>query len=403
MEFRPLDYFRLTSSHSGSPTKKSPSLPSQVVSTVLESISGFEYNCHKCWIHLSSEEYLLKRAGELESIHSAQRYQMPLFSVPFAVKDNIDVAGVPTTAACPDYSYIPEKSAPVVQRLIDAGAIFIGKTNLDQFATGLVGVRSPHGACRNACNPEYISGGSSSGSAVSVALGIVCFALGTDTAGSGRVPAALNNIVGLKPTRGLCATTGVVPACRSLDCVSVFAGTCADALSVMRVMQGVDSGDPYSRLPPKITTVSIKNSSVKFRFGVPRIAEREFFGNHAAEALFSRAIERLGALGGACVEIDYEPFKETADLLYEGPWVAERLAAIGDFLVSGASVLPVTRKIIESGKSFSAVDCFRAQYKLQELCRKTELVWNDIDILVVPSVGTIYTIAEVERDPVQLN
>ena len=326
----------------------------------------------------------------------------PLFGIPFAVKDNIDVAGYPTTAACPQFAYQPAKSATAVQRLIDAGAIFVGKTNMDQFATGLVGTRSPYGACRNTFDPKYISGGSSSGSAVAVARGLVAFALGTDTAGSGRVPAAFNNIVGFKPTRGVVSTAGVLPACRSLDCVSVFALTCGDAARVHRVMKGHDPASAYSRreedLSPRFFNLS------RFRFGVPAKSFLKFFGNAAAEAKFAEAVGRLRALGGEAVEIDYAPFARTARLLYEGPWVAERYAAVGEFIEKNPeAVLAVMRLIISRGRLIDAVSGFRAQYELESLRAEARTQWERMDLLLLPTTGTIYTIEEVASDPIVPN
>lgn len=325
---------------------------------------------------------------------------LPLFGIPFAVKDNIDVAGLPTTAACPDFAYVPDVTAPAVQRLLDAGAILIGKTNLDQFATGLTGTRSPYGAVANAFDPAYISGGSSSGSAVAVAKGLVTFALGTDTAGSGRVPAALGNLVGLKPSRGLVSTRGVLPACRSLDCVSVFALTCADAQAVLDVVAGFDGDDPFSR-DLAITPAAI---GAVFRFGVPRPAQREFFGDAASAAAFEYAVTALEALGGEAVEVDYTLFREAARLLYDGPWLAERHLVIRDLLRSRPeAVLPVVRQIIEAGSRFSAADAFTGQYRLRALRQALRPLWEDIDLLVTPTIGTVYTRAEALADPVGLN
>jgi allophanate hydrolase len=312
----------------------------------------------------------------------------------FAVKDNIDVAGMPTTAGCPSYAYTPGRSATAVQKLLDAGAVCAGKTNLDQFATGLSGMRSPYGDCRNAFNPQYISGGSSSGSALAVALGQVDFALGTDTAGSGRVPAAFNNLVGLKPTRGLVSTAGVVPACRSLDCVSVFARTCASALSVLEAMQGYDVADPYSR----------REAAVGFDIGSPRIAvpaDLEFYGDTQYEKLFRQALERLG---GTQTAVDFTPFLAAQQLLYDGPWLAERTAQLQEFMQQrGDDMHPVVREVIMGGSRYSAVDAFKAQYRLAELRRETEPVWRAADVLVVPGAPTIYTRAEMAAAPVELN
>lgn len=327
---------------------------------------------------------------------------LPLYGIPFAIKDNIDVAGLPTSAACPAYIYEVAATAPVVQCLLDAGAILVGKTNLDQFATGLVGVRSPYGACQNAFDPDYISGGSSSGSAVAVALGLASFALGTDTAGSGRVPAGLNNIVGLKPSCGLLSTRGVVPACRSLDCVSVFALTSDDAATVLDVAAAFDAQDPFARLADQMT--ARRAPGPRFVFGVPRPDQLEFFGNAAYAQQFDAAVARLETLGGSKVEIDFAPFRAVADLLYDGPWVAERYHAVRDFIATGAdALLPVTRQIIEGALQFSAVDTFDAQYRLAELRRVCDAVWDTIDVLLVPTAGSTYTIAEVAADPVRLN
>lgn len=354
------------------------------------------------WIHVLPLEAMLQRARELQTRRAAGEV-LPLYGVPFAVKDNIDVADCPTTAACPAFSYMPKASAPAVQRLLDAGALCIGKTNLDQFATGLVGTRSPYGACRNAFNPEYISGGSSSGSAVTVAAGLVSFALGTDTAGSGRVPAGFNNIVGLKPTPGVVSTRGVVPACRSLDCVSVFALTCEDATRVFETMRSHDPEDIYAR-PRDVPPRAYPAADAPFRCGVPVEAQREFFGDARAQAAFEQSLALLRDTGAAIVEIDFAPFAEVAQLLYQGPWVAERFAAIRDFLsVHPDAVYPVTRQVIESAGKWSAVDTFEAFYRLRELQRRCDAEWAKMDVLAVPSSGTIYTHAEIAEAPVERN
>src|ERR1700722_11467792 len=282
-----------------------------------------------------------------EALAIAQRVQAsgpqgkPLFGVPFVVKDNIDVAGLPTTAACPAFAYRPATSAFVVKRLERAGAIVIGKTNLDQFGTGLVGVRSPYGVPRNAVRGDLIPGGSSSGSAVAVSAGLVPLALGTDTAGSGRVPAILNNIVGLKPSLGLISTSGVVPACRTLDCVSIFALTVDDAMAALAAMAGPDGADPFSR-PQPLAQMSAFPTGLKL--GVPRDGQLIFFGDKAAEKAYGDAVARWTALGATLVECDLEPFYETARLLYEGPWVAERYLVIRNLLASSPEAIhPVTR------------------------------------------------------------
>jgi allophanate hydrolase len=350
------------------------------------------------WIRRLKLDEMLSYAKNIEGKCIAD---LPLYGVPFAIKDNIDLAGISTTAACPEYAYIPIISASVVQKLIDAGAIPIGKTNLDQFATGLVGTRSPYGAVKNSFNPEYISGGSSAGSAVSVALGMASFSLGTDTAGSGRVPASFNNLVGHKPTCGLLSTSGVVPACRTLDCVSIFALTAEDAAKVLESAQGFDEEDAYSRKAvDEVQTISDKS----FTFGVPKLEQLAFFDNADTPALFQQAIQQLESLGGKAVEIDFEPFLETARLLYEGPWVAERYAAIRDFFESKPdAIFPVTKQIIGGATKFSAADTYVSQYKLKALQRKAEEVWHNIDVLVTPTAGTTYTIEEVNADPVRCN
>ncbi|HEX4339599.1 MAG TPA: allophanate hydrolase [Polyangiaceae bacterium] len=328
----------------------------------------------------------------------ARGERVPLFGVPFAVKDNIDVAGMPTTAACPAFEYVPARSAFVVERLVAAGAIVVGKTNLDQLATGLVGVRSPYGVVENPFDARYISGGSSSGSAVAVALGLVCFALGTDTAGSGRVPAALCNIVGLKPTRGLLSTRGVVPACRTLDCVSVFAGSVSDGAVVLDVAAAFDAEDPYSRAAPD----SPPALPAKIRLGVP--APLEFFGDDEARRLYEEAVSRLVSLGAERVEVDFRPFAAAASLLYGGPWVAERLVAGGKLLAENPdALLPVLRTILSGALGQTALQAFEGQYRLEELRRATDAEWKKMDVMVLPTTPTTYTIADVQESPIALN
>ncbi len=350
------------------------------------------------WISLTPRERTLARARQLDSEPT-----LPLAGVPFAVKDNIDVASTATTAACPEFSYVPPRSATVVKRLEAAGALAIGKTNMDQFATGLVGTRTPYGACSSVFDERYISGGSSSGSAVAVAKGLVRFALGTDTAGSGRVPAAFNNLIGLKPTRGLLSTVGVVPACRTLDCVSIFARNCHDARLAFHAARGFDSADPYSRTPAPGEGATPWLGG-KFRFGVPAKGQLQFFGDDAAAALFDRAIEDLRAIGGECVRIDYSIFRDAADLLYSGPWVAERLAAIRAFMqINSDEMNPVVCGIINGAHRHSAVNAFEAQYRLMELRRAAEVLWRSMDVMLLPTAPTIYTHDEVNAEPVKLN
>jgi allophanate hydrolase len=326
---------------------------------------------------------------------------LPLYGVPVAVKDNIDVAGLPTTSACPAYSYKPARDATAVAKLRAAGAIVIGKTNLDQFATGLVGVRSPYGIPRNALRRDLIPGGSSSGSAVAVAAGLVPLALGTDTAGSGRVPAMYNNIVGLKPSVGLVSTAGLVPACRTLDCVSVFALTVDDAMAVLGVMAGPDDADPYSRNRPPGAIAAFPHS---FKLGVPQKGQLVFFGDQTAAAAYDRALQRWSDLGAQFVEIDLEPFYETARLLYEGPWVAERYLVVRDLIASAPdAVHPVTREIVLSGARQSAADAFSAFYRLESLRRAAERLLAGVDALVLPTAPTTYTVAQVLANPIELN
>lgn len=353
------------------------------------------------WITVLDDAELEPYLARLESLDPGA---LPLYGVPFAIKDNIDLAGVATTAGCPDYTYVAERSAFVVQRLIDAGAVPLGKTNLDQFATGLVGARSPYGACGNAFDPGYVSGGSSSGSAVAVALGQVSFSLGTDTAGSGRVPAAFNNLVGVKPTCGLLSAVGVVPACRTLDTVSIFALDAADAARVLDVAAAHDPEDSYAR-PDQVPALGLAGIPVEgFRFGVPAAAQLRFFGDREYEALFYTAVARLQALGGERVEIDFAPFLETARLLYDGPWVAERYAAIRAFFDANPEALVgVTREIIGGGREPLAVDAFEAQYQLQALRVRTDRIWDTVDLVLTPTAGTIPTIAAVQAEPVRVN
>ncbi len=358
------------------------------------------------WISIQTHEALRARAEELDRLTPAARGALPLFGIPFAVKDNIDVAGLPTTAACPAFAYRAQASATAVQRLVDAGAIAVGKTNLDQFATGLVGVRSPYGVPANTFDAAYVPGGSSSGSAVAVAAGLVSFALGTDTAGSGRVPAAFNNIVGLKPTRGLVSNHGTVPACRSLDCIAVFANNCVDARMVLDVVAAPDPLDPWSRGAPSDAAVPAGRLA-GLRFGVPAAAGREFHGDPAAEAAYERAVAALQAEGAVAVPFDYAPFAEAAALLYQGPWVAERYAAIRDFIEAQPEALhPVTRRITEGARAFSAVDTFEALYRLQALRAACARVWQGpdaVDFMLLPTTPTIYRVSEVEAEPVLLN
>lgn len=322
---------------------------------------------------------------------------LPLAGVPFAIKDNIDLAAVPTTAACPEFAYTPDQSAYVVQRLIAAGAIAMGKTNLDQFATGLNGTRSPYGAPACVFNRDYISGGSSSGSAVAVAAGLVAFALGTDTAGSGRVPAAINHLIGLKPTKGRWSTSGLVPACRSLDCITVLTHDLADARLVDDTVAGFDPMDAYSR--------PLQNIPVPARkIGVPRPAQRQFLGDSTAAHLYETALEALVRTGAELVEIDIDPLTEAAQLLYGGPWVAERTAAAGHFLHDHPEAIdPSVRTILQGGLKVSGVEVFAGEYRLAALRRIADEIWSGIDMLALPTAPTIYRIAEMQAEPIKLN
>lgn len=347
------------------------------------------------WISRRADDEILAEARAMTVLGSGGS----LWGVPFAVKDNIDVAGLPTTAGCPAFAYQPERDAFAVARLKAAGALVIGKTNLDQFATGLNGTRSPYGAPRCVFNTDYISGGSSSGSAVAVASGQVAFALGTDTAGSGRAPAAFNNIVGVKPTRGIVSTRGVVPACRSLDCVTAFAATVGDADRVRRVMQGEDQADAYSRA---ITSRALP--LLRFRFGVLAKKDREFFGDGETEALYDGAVGRLEALGGIATEIDYAPFRDCAELLYGGPWVAERLAAIEHFFALHAeSIEPTVRAIIAGAQNKTAIEAFEGAYALEAFRKATAREWAKMDVLLLPTAPTIYCVDAMRREPIALN
>jgi allophanate hydrolase len=375
-------------------------MPSQCIGEVIDRIERAARP--EVWISRVDFSELQSRAAALDELlrrdgaQALARY--PLLGIPFAVKDNIDVAGMPTTAACPAFAYTPQRSATVVEKLLDAGAILIGKANLDQFATGLVGTRSPYGAVRNAVSPAHVSGGSSSGSAVAVALGMVAFSLGTDTAGSGRVPAALNGIVGLKPSRGLFSARGVVPACRTLDCVSIFAHDVAEAWAVAHAIAGYDTEDAWSRHIPML---GMRQRG--YRIAIP--AAPEFFGDSNAERAWLATVDAIRSLPDCAVaEIDFAPFRDAAQLLYQGPWVAERLAAIEAFHVEHrAEMNDVVGGIIDQGAAYTAVDAFKAQYRLAELRRQADMQMADHDFLLVPSAPTMPLIADVERDPVRLN
>ena len=370
--------------------------PAQTVARSFQRIR--DHNDPAIFISLRDER---DAVAEAEALTAKDAAQLPLYGIPVAVKDNIDVAGLPTTAACPAYAYMPSLDATSVARLRAAGAIVIGKTNLDQFATGLVGVRSPYGIPTNPMHGDLIPGGSSSGSAVAVSTGLVPLALGTDTAGSGRVPAMLNNIVGLKPSLGLVSTAGVVPACRTLDCVSVFSLTVDDAMTALRAMAGPDGADPFS-LNREVAGVSTFPPNL--RLGVPRDGQLIFFGDKASEAAYGAALKRWTGLGATLVGFDLEPFYETARLLYEGPWVAERYLVIRNLLASSPDAIhPVTREIAAGGARLTAADTFAALYRLQALRRIAERAFANIDALVLPTAPTVYSTAQVLANPIELN
>jgi len=354
------------------------------------------------WIHPLSESEL---QPYLDALAHKPIDSTPLWGIPFAIKDNIDLAGIPTTAGCAAFAYTPAHSAQVVQQLIDAGAIPLGKTNLDQFATGLNGTRSPWGACRNAFDPDYISGGSSSGSAVSVALGLASFSLGTDTAGSGRVPACFNNLVGVKPTRGLLSASGLVPACRSLDCISIFALNSDDANQVLSHAEGVDASDGYSRANPYPNKARhYGRREGPLRLGVIPAAQLRFFGDQGYAEAYANTLETLAAHGITLVEIDYAPFDEAARLLYEGPWVAERYLAIEPLITQQPeALLPVIRTIIEPGGAPRATELFRAQYRLEALKGRCLAQLQSLDALLTPTAGRLFTIDEMLAEPIRRN
>src|SRR5882724_8761614 len=370
--------------------------PAQTVARSYQRIR--DYNDPAVFISLRDEKAAL---AEAEALAAKDPSTLPLLGVPVAVKDNIDALGMATTAACPAFSYSPAHDSTAIAKLRAAGAIIIGKTNLDQFATGLVGVRSPYGIPVNPIRSDLIPGGSSSGSGVAVSAGLVPLALGTDTAGSGRVPAMLNNIVGLKPSLGLISTAGLVPACRTLDCVSVFSLTVDDAMTALVAMAGPDGADPYSRSRP---LAQMGAFPAKLRLGVPRAGQLIFFGDKASERAYGDALKRWTALGATLVEFDLEPFYETARLLYEGPWVAERYLVIRNLLASSPdSIHPVTREITAPGARLTAADTFASLYRLQALRRTAERAFANIDALVLPTTPTVYSTAQVLANPIELN
>ena len=380
--------------------------PQELVSHLLNRCQ--EFTSKNLWIELFTLDKLQHLLDDLEQKSNAAQASLPLYGVPFAVKDNIDIAEIPTTAGCPEFAYVAKENASVIQHLIQAGAIPIGKTNMDQFATGLVGTRSPYGICKNAFDDNVISGGSSSGSAVAVSLGLASFSLGTDTAGSGRVPAALNNIIGFKPSKGLISTLGVVPACRSLDVVSIFALTAGDARSVFSVCAKQDFNDPYSRKNPYENsdrvagTETLKRSKVTI--GVPRRDQLDFFGDSEFEALFHQVVQQWQTLGAQIKEIDFSAFIHAANLLYQGPWVAERYLASQSVITNTPDAMhPVVRKIIEPAIDYKATEAFNALYQLQIYKQQADEQFAHMDFILTPTTGTYFNIQDVLENPIQLN
>lgn len=366
-----------------------------------ESLRRIENAPSSIWISRESSEQLDAYLKRLDAHSPAD---LPLYGIPFAVKDNIDLEGLPTTAACPDFSYRPKRSAFIVERLVELGAIPLGKTNMDQFATGLVGIRSPYGAIPNRFAPEYISGGSSSGSAAALAYGLCSFSLGTDTAGSGRVPAAFNNLVGVKPTRGLLSTSGVVPACKSLDCVSIFALNHSDARYILAIAAAEDIEDDYSRSAPWCGNGKADRLPENWTFGVPENSELDFFGNEDFRKAFDKAVSIFEKAGGKKVSISFSPFLEAARLLYEGPWVFERYEAVGKFIEEHPdSIHPVTRSIIAPKRIPHPSEVFTGFHRLQGKKKIANREFSKVDVLLTPTAGTIYRTGEVEKDPIRLN
>lgn len=366
-----------------------------VMQETLARIAAYDAIQPQVWISRAAPDALLAAARAIDARIAAGEH-LPLAGVPYAAKDNIDVVGFETTAACPAFAYRPETSAGVIDRLEAAGAICVGKTNLDQFATGLNGSRSPYGIPRNAYNLAYVSGGSSSGSAVAVAAGLVPFALGTDTAGSGRVPAAFNHLIGFKPSKGRWSTRGLIPACRTLDCITVFTDVVADARLLDDVIAAFDPADPYSKERADCPVTPR-------RIGVPRVDQRIFFGDAESEYLYDRALDTLGATA-EIVEIDIEPLLEAARLLYEGPWVAERTAALDDLLTHNPEAIdPTVREIVEAGQDMRAVDLWKGMYRLAELKRHADAMWGELDMLAFPTAGTTYRVIEMLAAPIALN
>jgi allophanate hydrolase len=387
--------FRLSAASIAAAVQSGASSAVAEAEAALARIAAYDAVQPQIWISRTSPEALLEAARAIDA-RVAGGEQLPLAGVPFAVKDNIDVAGFETTAACPAFAYAPAASASVVDKLLAAGALCVGKTNLDQFATGLNGTRSPYGAPRNAHNLAYVSGGSSSGSASAVAAGLVAFALGTDTAGSGRVPAAFQHLIGFKPSKGRWSNRGLVPACRSIDCITVFTDDTTDARLIDTIVASYDPADPWSR---PLADAPRPHRTI----GVPRRDQRMFFGDVEAEYLYDQALEVLASLG-TIIEIDYAPLQEAAQLLYGGPWVAERTAAIGDLLLDNPDAIdPTVREIVSAGLDTKAVDLFNGIYRLAELKRHADQLWESIDVMAFPTAGSTYRVREMLAAPIALN
>jgi len=372
----------------------------EVARSALDAVAAYDLIQPQVWTLRLPPEAVLAQARAVDARIAAGE-NLRLAGVPFAVKDNIDVGSFPTTAACPAFAYTPDRSATVVERLVAAGAVLVGKTNLDQFATGLVGARSPYGAPRCVFNQAFVSGGSSSGSAVAVAAGLVAFSLGTDTAGSGRVPAAFNHLVGLKPSKGRWSARGLVPACRSLDCISVFAADLAGAALVDEVLAAFDPEDDYSRRGPETPLVLAMGG---LRFAIPRPEQRIFLGDNESEGLYTAAVARLEAVGGVPVEVDIAPLLDAAKLLYSGPWVAERTAAVEPLLRAAPSAIePTVRAIVQGGLAVTGVETFKGLYALEGYRRAAEAIWDVADVLFLPTAPTIYRLKELKAEPLALN
>ena len=377
--------------------------PLDVAKYVVEEVNTDNNNA---WITTVERRDIIKRGKELtQRLSDGIKYSdEPLFGIPFAVKDNIDCEGQPTTAACPNYEYTADKNAPVVSSILDAGGMLIGKTNLDQFATGVVGTRSPYGICKNALNEKYISGGSSSGSAVAVANNQVTFALGTDTGGSGRVPAACNGIIGLKPSRGIISKSGVVPACKSLDCVSIFATSCLDALLVERVAAGFDPNDVYSRREANEVQLTPELNESQVTIGIPKQSQLEFFDDSESKQLFNEESNRIKDLRHNVVEYDIFPLIDASSMLFDGPWVVERRQAVMERVSNyPTDLLDITHQVLSAADQFTAEDVFSAGYKRKQFMQEIATIFDSVDYIIVPTIGTMYTIEEVQDNPIETN